>query len=452
MAVSDAAAHAAWPPGADPAALRRDVARAHEEFVATGRLRTPLRAVVRDSWRRSHAHGVDPETPLTGGALAAGELRGYRREHLLAPLMPVIRRLLVDTAQQDGQLVAVGDADGRLLWVEGARGLAARAERIGFVEGADWAEGSAGTNAPGTALALGGPVQIYASEHFSRPVHAWSCAAAPLRDPDTGDVLGVVDLTGGDHVAGPHALALVRATVAAAEAELRLLRLEGRLPRPAGGPERAGGPGAARAADALRLRVLGRDRAVVGLPAGSVGLPAGPLELSPRHSEIVLLLAGHPRGLSAEALALLLREERAEPAGARARLVTVRAELSRLRRLLGPRLLTSRPYRLRVPVVSDADEVRRLLREGDCRRALEAYPGPPLPRSTAPGVVDAREELAGELRAVLLRHGGPELLGEWLERPENHDDLELLQAAVDALPPGSARGAMLRARLRRALW
>ncbi|WP_431950767.1 GAF domain-containing protein [Actinacidiphila sp. bgisy167] len=112
----------------------------------------------------------------------------------------------------------------------GTAGLAARAERIGFVEGAEWAEDAVGTNAPGTAVALGRPLQIYAGEHFIRPVHPWSCSAAPVRDPDTGAVIGVIDLTGGDHIAAPHALALVRATVAAAEAELRLLRLRGVLP------------------------------------------------------------------------------------------------------------------------------------------------------------------------------------------------------------------------------
>ncbi|NGN68934.1 GAF domain-containing protein [Streptomyces sp. A7024] len=423
-------AYPAWHPGRDPGVLRREVARAHEEFLAGGRPPgapgSPLREVVRDSWLRSRSGGVDPERSAPAVALPDPELRAYRREHPLAHVLPVIRRLLVETAADADQLVAVGDERARLLWVEGAPRLAARAEGIGFVPGADWGEGSAGTNAPGTALALGRPLQIYGSEHFSRPVHPWSCSAAPVRDPDTGAVLGVVDLTGGDQVAGPHALALVRATAAAAEAELRVLRLQGRLPAPP------------RPAATARLAVLGRERALLDTPSGS-------FELSPRHSEIVLLLARHPRGLTADALGARLHEEEAAR-------VTVRAEMSRLRALLGPGLLTSRPYRLTGPVAVDADEVRALLAAGACRDALAAYPGPLLPRSQSPEVTDAREELECQLREVLRAHADATPLLEWLARPENADDAEMLQAAADALPPGSPRELMLRTRLERMLW
>lgn len=419
------APYAAWPSGSDPSALRREAACAHEVFLATGALAgLPLREVVLDSWRRSRNRGIDPESACPGSAaLATPELRDYRTGHPLAPVLPVIRRLLLESAPDDGQLLAVGDARGRLLWVEGSPALVARAERIGFAEGADWAEEAAGTNAPGTALALGRPVQIYASEHFSRPVQAWSCSAAPVRDPDTGAVLGVVDLTGGDHIAAPHALALVRATVAAAEAELRLLRLQRILPAPR--------------SQSAHLAVLGRDRARLTSPYGS-------LELSPRHSEIVYLLARHPRGLSAEALAVRLHEEE----GAR---VTVRAEMSRLRRFLGPALLASRPYRLLLPLTTDADAVHAHLAHGAPAQALTAYPGPLLPRSDSPAVVEARDELACELRRVLRHHRDPGLLLTWIGRPEHEDDLEMLQAAADALPPGSPRALTLRTRLDRAL-
>ncbi|MGW3248476.1 GAF domain-containing protein [Streptomyces sp. NPDC001070] len=428
MTVTYAASYAAWPPGTDPELLRRDVARAHEEFLTTGRSPRPLRDVVRHSWQRSLSRGVDPEAdgPRSPG-LGGAELRDYRREHPMAAVLPVVRSLLVDPAQDSDQLVAIGDEHARLLWVEGAPGLAARAERIGFVEGAEWAEETAGTNAPGTAVALGRPLQIYAGEHFIRPVHPWSCSAAPVRDPDTGAVIGVIDLTGGDHIAAPHALALVRATVAAAEAELRLLRLRGVLP--------AAAAPAATAATA-RLEVLARDRALLTSPYGTV-------ELSPRHSEIVFLLARHPRGLGADALAARLHEHEAAR-------VTLRAEISRLRRLLGPEVLGSRPYRLLLPTATDADEVRALLSRGAHRRALSGYPGALLPGSDAPAIVDAREELDWAMRRALRDRGDIRLLLAWLDRPGNHDDVDLLQAALGALPRESPRRPVLRALLDRA--
>ena len=438
------AGHVALPPGTDPAGVRRAVASAHEAFLATGAPSGGLRNVVRDSWRRSRSLGVDPDAAAPPDPLSRDELRGRRREHPLAAVLPVIRRLLVATAREDDQVAAVGDGSGRLLWVEGSPALLASAERIGFAEGANWAEEAAGTNAPGTALALGQPVQIYASEHFSRPVQPWSCAAAPVRDPGSGAVLGVLDLTGGDHIAAPHALSLVRATVAAVEAELRLLRLRGGAPLAAAEPPGTDPPGLdppgadPPGAEPARLEVLGRDRALLSTARGRV-------ELSPRHSEIVYLLARRPRGLTAEELEALLRVGEAAP-------VTVRAEMSRLRRLLGPSLLASRPYRLTARVAVDAEEVRALVARGGLREALGRYPGPPLPRSEAPGVVEARDEVECALRAVLRERGGADLLLGWTARPEYAEDVEMLQAARDALPPGSPRALMLDAQLRRLLW
>ena len=114
------------------------------------------------------------------------DLLAYREAHPLAPVMPVIRRLLVEDAEDDQMIVAVTDAGGRMLWVEGDPRLRSQAAGMHFVEGARWAEDVAGTNAPGTALAVDHAVQIYGSEHYRRPVQPWSCSAAPVHDPVTG--------------------------------------------------------------------------------------------------------------------------------------------------------------------------------------------------------------------------------------------------------------------------
>lgn len=79
------------------------------------------------------------------------------------------------------------------------------------------------------ALTLDRCVQVHRSEHFRRRVQPWSRSAAPVHDPMTGQLLGALDVTGGDHVALPQMLPLVRAAAAAAEAEVRWQRL--RRPR-----------------------------------------------------------------------------------------------------------------------------------------------------------------------------------------------------------------------------
>ncbi|WP_233492150.1 phytochrome sensor protein [Blastococcus sp. TF02A-30] len=384
-----------------------------------------LRTVVRDSWRRSLGHGVDPDGGAPPVELLDADLIAYREAHPLAPVMPVVRRLLVQDAEADQVIVAVTDAAGRMLWVEGDARLRSRAEGMNFVEGARWAEDVAGTNAPGTALALDHAVQIYGSEHYRRPVQPWSCSAAPVHDPHTGALLGAIDVTGGDAVAGPHVLTLVRATVAAVEAELRWLRREQAPSRPVPRP-----------AAAPRLQVLGRERA-------RLVLPSGPVELSPRHSELLLLLADAAgEGRSSARLA-------AEVHPGDTAAVTVRAELSRLRRLVGADLVGSRPYRLLRRVESDADAVRRLLAQGAVGPALERYAGPVLPTSTAPGVVAVRDRLGALLRGAVLRSRRPELLLRYARLPEARDDAGVWQACVELLPAGTPGRATAAANLLR---
>ncbi len=403
---------------ADAASITaRSVAVAREAFLATGNVPVAVRPEVAQSWRRSAAFGV-VERAMAPVELTDDALRTYRDAHPLALAMPVIRRLLVAHALDDNLLVAVGDAHGRLLWVEGQPALRSRAENMHFVEGAQWDEAHAGTNAPGVALATSKPVRIASAEHFQQAVQRWSCSAVPVHGP-RGDQIGVIDVTGDDRAAQPTMLALVRATAAAVEAELRLRLTD--LPASAFYSHPASGHVAA-----LNLEVLGRDEA--GLTLGGQSLVT-----SPRHAELLLLLAANPHGLSADELASGLDERPLDP-------VTIRAELSRLRRIIGPDRVAARPYRLLGEITTDAGRVRRLLDRGAHRAALHAYTGPILPRSMAPAVAELRNELHAEVRDALLRHPDPELLKAWTESREGHDDIEAWRLLHACLPPGSGRG------------
>jgi transcriptional regulator of acetoin/glycerol metabolism len=422
----------ALPEGRPSPALIRRLRAAHELLVTgTGLPDGAVRSVVGDSWRRSLGCGVDPDGGSPPVELLDDDLLVYREAHPLASVMSVIRRLLVEDAEADRMIVAVTDSGGRMLWVEGDHRLRSRAAGMNFVEGARWSEDVAGTNAPGTALALDHAVQIYGSEHFRRPVQPWSCAAAPVHDPVTGALLGAIDVTGGDHVASPQVLTLVRATVAAVESELRWQRREQLQRAVVRRP-----PPLTRVAP--RLDVLGRERA-------RLTLPAGPVELSLRHSELLLLLAeAAVAGEGRTATQLAAECHRGETAA-----VTVRAELSRLRRLVGAELVGSRPYRLLGRLDTDLDQVRRLLARGSVGAALECYSGAVLPGSVAPGVMVARERVAGLLRQAVLRSRRPELLLRYGRLPEARDDVAVWQACQDWLPASSRGRAAAAAQLLR---
>ncbi|GAA2247443.1 GAF domain-containing protein [Herbiconiux moechotypicola] len=413
-----------------------------------GSARRRTRRVVSESWERARSNALDPERLLPDLAVGEDVLVDFRSAHPLAPVLPVIRKLLVRDAEGSGLLVAVGDEMGRLLWVEGDRAAKRRAEQMRFVEGAGWSEQQVGTSAPGTALALDHGIQIHDAEHFNRLVHGWSCTAVPVHDPETRRILGVIDITGDERAVDPHTLPLIEATAAAAEAELMVLRLQALRERGdraaqstsiagfgAPAPRASTPPSPARARPAA-LHVLGRD-------TGELVTAAGPFELSTRHSEIVTLLAWHREGLSASRLADLVYGDDA--------VVTLRAEMVRLRRVLESSgsgiVVESRPYRLTTPVELDAHHVVSLLDRGAHRVALAAYRGPLLPGSEAPGVDEVRTRLRVRLREAMLTDAALDVLLDYAGTEEGQGDAEVWTAALRLLPPKSPRRAGIVAHL-----
>ncbi|MFD6551502.1 GAF domain-containing protein, partial [Streptomyces sp. NPDC058398] len=370
-----------------------------------GTVPRPVRTVVAESWRRSARAGVVPEGTARV-ELTDGELGSYRAEHPLARVMPLFRELMGTFAADGEHLLAVCDAQGRLLWVEGHPGTRRQAGRMNFVPGARWSESAVGTNAPGTAVAVDRPVQVFAAEHFIRRVQPWTCAAAPVHDPRNGRVLGAVDITGGDGLAHPHSLGFVQAVARAAEAHLALLA-----------PPQA-------LAGSLELTALGRDEAQLVSDGRKI-------RLSRRHSEILVLLARHPEGMTGDELQCALYEDESVTP------VTLRAELARLRRILGPGLLDSRPYRLTRPVESDVAVVERRLGSGAVTAAAAVYAGPLLPGSTAPAVTRLRRRLADGLRTAIIAGRDPDLLADWARAPWGEDDLDVWRA-LSALRPAAA--------------
>ncbi|WP_427129590.1 GAF domain-containing protein [Pseudarthrobacter sp. S9] len=446
-------------PNGYTAELRQKYASAaHEQLDARGLVfpeaqQLPgLSRLIQESWRRSarlHANPDNPEAPL---AMDREELEEYRRQHPLAAIMPVIHKLLVLPSHDSGMLVAVGDELGRLLWVEGDAAMRRRAEGMMFVPGADWSEATVGTSAPGTALALGRGIQISGAEHYKRSVHSWSCTAVPFHDPDSGALLGVVDITGTESAVAPHTLSLVEATVAAAQAHLRVERLQlAAAQQPASlrrrntaSAARTGQGGATAGRDAASLyrnslQLLGRDQALLSIDGRTVALSA-------RHSEILALLTTHPEGLNAEELCAVLYPGDAST-------MTLRAEMVRLRKVLqqlNPGAVPeSRPYRLPLDLVPDSGQVLKCLQRGAHRIALEIYRGAVLPRSEAPGIVELRSRVSSLMREALLTDGSAESLLKYAELPEARDDVGVRTAALKLLAPRSPKRAAVVADLER---
>ncbi|WP_217142115.1 GAF domain-containing protein [Streptomyces sp. AC627_RSS907] len=414
----------------DTARAARMLSEVRSARLSGGRVPVAPRPVIEQSWERMLRSGVDPEHDFRAGLLSPEEVRRRRESSPLRHVLPVLREGLLSVADVAHHIMVVADDDGRVLWREGSAPVLRRADGLGLELGADWREEVVGTNGVGTPAVTRRPVQVFASEHFVRSQATWTCAGAPLTDPRDGRLLGVVDVSGPLETMHPATLAWVDSVAKLAEARLRelhvrslerlravgapvLARLDGRalvvdrdgwtaavtgmpyvdrvaLPRPS-----AAGTGWLPSFGACLLEPLGEGWLVraAGEPVahGAVrivldlgqprrwsvrvlgGAEAWARELSPRHAEVLYLLAVHRAGRSAAELAQ-------DMFGAPARTVTVRAEMSRVRRYLGA-YLDHRPYRF----CEDA-EVEVLL--PDDPRDL-------LPHSTAPAVTDRRRPAPG---------------------------------------------------------
>ena len=171
---------------------------------------------------------------------------------------------------------------------------------------------------------------------------------------------------------------------------------------------------------------------IAAMGPGRVLLGGVPLALSPRQVEIVAVLALHPEGMSLAELVDELHGER--PVNP----VTVRVELSHVRRVIGERL-QSRPYRLAGPVAADHVTLLAALAAGQVEAAVRAYEAPFLTRSTAWGIEETRRYIDVAVRRAVL--GGGEAGNLFSLSSALPDDAYIAECALEAMPDADPRCA-----------
>jgi len=274
---------------------------------------------------------------------------------------------------REGELVAaIADPNGFLMWSYASQHMRSRAESVNFHAGGNWDERSIGTNAIGLSKTLRRPVTVFFSEHYQSFLHDWVCYAAPIIHPQSGECMGILDMSttwkrhtslgqaGVTQLARNIALCL---PVAAPKAELEIYALG-------------------------QMRVIFRGNA---------------LRLSKRQVEILCLLALHPQGLNLETFHAALYGD------APISINTLKAELCHLRHLLDG-VIGSRPYRLLVPVWSDFIQIWQALQQQNTKEAFALYQGPLLAQSESPELEEWRYSIEAVMGKMLADCEEPKLL------------------------------------------
>jgi transcriptional regulator of acetoin/glycerol metabolism len=363
---------------------RVDAVRAWTNFVEHGDGADGLvRPEILRSWERSApVVGIDvTEAPLADESDTASFWNGSPLQFAVERVESELRR----TAEDGDLVVAVTDAETRILWTYAGRVMRRKAETVNFVPGGRWDDISVGTNALDLATRNDAPAMVFSAEHYAPIVHNWVCWAAPVHDPVSGEQLGVIDLsTTWDKT---HPIGMATARVMARLIETAMPASQQHLLHAQTGPP----------VDGLDLSLLG---------AAEAYLDGSRLLLNRRQTEILALLALHPSGLSLEQLHAALYGDQAVTFS------TLKAEVSHLRSALHGQL-ASRPYRLTMPVRIDVDEVLRLLKRGQVRAAVAAYGGDLMPGTESPALVELADYVAVALREALLADPQPQAVARY---------------------------------------
>jgi len=196
-------------------------------FLKTGRIDDPrLNQKIEQSWRRCLHAAVEPTKGVCEKFISVKEVA--HRSEMLADLAKPIMDTLYHCVKGSEFVIVLVDQEGYILKTIGGLKELKQAEKVQFGPGADWSEESVGTNAIGTALALGHPVQVTGPEHFCETHHLWTCSAAPIRTQN-GKTIGFLDISGPRERATAHQLGLIVAASRAIEDRLCLDESYGKL-------------------------------------------------------------------------------------------------------------------------------------------------------------------------------------------------------------------------------
>jgi sigma-54 dependent transcriptional regulator, acetoin dehydrogenase operon transcriptional activator AcoR len=188
---------------------RRTIEVARAGFLVTGSANEgSVSNLVAASWRRSLTAGVD-----AGSLQAAYHDDIDTSSKLVRCSQPIIERLSEEAADIPVSFVLTDSKARVLTRVDTSRTIGLLLDNVSLAPGFDYAEGRVGTNGVGTVFESGQSIHIVGPEHFHEQLQPFSCAGAPIRDPISGRIEGVLDITCLAEVANPLMHSLARSAV-----------------------------------------------------------------------------------------------------------------------------------------------------------------------------------------------------------------------------------------------
>lgn len=338
---------------------------------------------IASSWQRSVSSSI-PKERLAAPLLSQNK----KNKSSLDLALETCSDELSHIAEQSSMVIAVGDVGSTIIWTASSHQMQSAAEKVHFIAGGQWAEDMVGTNALALSLKTQQSSCVFSNEHYMESIHDWVCYAAPILDPYSKQVLGVVDLstTWKKH----NTLGVLAAERCASIIQTALIEQQRQR---------------------LYIRAFATPQIIFNHKS---------LVLTPRQVEILVILALCPNGLNLENLHQALYGERKVSIG------TLKAEMSQLRDILGG-MLGSRPYRLLADVEADFLSAEQALDAGYVASALQLYKGVFLAKTESPFLCAWRDCLESRLSDAIFKTKETDLLLKHVAHfPEAIDAVERL--------------------------
>ncbi|QOW51044.1 MULTISPECIES: transcriptional regulator [unclassified Acinetobacter] len=364
---------------------RQNIERLRQRTSLSKQQNSQLNESIASSWQRS-AQAEIPENrsaaPLVN--LSPQSQQQSALHHALQHCAEDLKHI----AEQSSMVLAVGDVGSTIIWSASSRQMQSAAESVHFIAGGQWREELVGTNALALSLKTQQSSCVFSNEHYMPSVHEWVCYAAPIIDPHTQQILGVVDLS----------------TVWKNHNSLGLLAAE-------------------RCASIIQSALLDFQKQHLYIRAFAVPqvlFNGKVMVLTPRQIEILTILALCPQGMTLDTLHQALYGERKVSVG------TLKAEMSQLRDILGG-MLGSRPYRLLAQVEADFLQAEQALDAGYLDSALKLCSGVFLAKTESPFLGAWRDCLESRLSQAIFNAKETDVLLKHVARfPEAIDAVERL--------------------------
>ncbi len=206
------------------------VYKAWKQFIENGIIkREYIKDDIAKSWERSRSYGIDPYSNNIKRKLNEENLNKKYKE--FQPLLKKAKPFMDSLYKVVGStevLVRLTDRDGYVLECMGDKNLVKEHGNLNMYKGCNVKEESIGTNAIGTALYTGKPIQVIGGEHYCKQYHGWGSSACPIRN-EKGQIIGILSVTGSNEKVHSHTLGMVVAAAEAIENELKLEEINRQL-------------------------------------------------------------------------------------------------------------------------------------------------------------------------------------------------------------------------------